>query len=78
MEVYFAEQRHQQGQLKSLLQLGEDIVHHSGHGNQVLARFQGFLVHSLSDEVPVSEGFEEGEGLVDGVGNCHLLVYEVL
>lgn len=36
------------------------------------------LVHFLSDEGVVPEGFEEGEWLVDGVGNVQLCVYEVL
>lgn len=36
------------------------------------------LVHSLSDEGIVPERFEEGEWLVDGIGDVHLHVYEML
>lgn len=39
---------------------------------------QPHLVHSLSDEGFVPERFEEGEWLVDGIGDVHLHVYEML
>lgn len=39
---------------------------------------QPHLVHSLSDEGFVPECFEEGEWLVDGIGDVHLHVYEML
>lgn len=39
---------------------------------------QPHLVHSLSDEGFVPGRFEEGEWLVDGIGDVHLHVYEML
>lgn len=39
---------------------------------------QPHLVHSLGDEGFVPERFEEGEWLVDGIGDVHLHVYEML
>lgn len=35
-------------------------------------------VHPVGDEGLVSEAFEEGKGLVYGVGDLQLLVHEVL
>lgn len=64
--------------MESLLQTGENIVHHFGQRDQILTGFQRFLVHSLSDEGIVPERFEEGEWLVDGIGDVHLHVYEML
>lgn len=77
-QVDLAEECEQHGGVERLLQTGEDIVHHFGQRDHIPTGFLRLLVHSLSDEGIVPERFEEGERLVDGIGDVHLRVYEML
>lgn len=49
--------------------MSEDVVYHSGYGDLISIGFHGFPVHCLSDDRIISEAFEEGKWLVDGIGN---------
>lgn len=77
-QVDWAEQHLQKGHIKRLLQFGENVVCHSGHGDHISTGFHRLHVHSLGDEGFVSEAFEEGKWLEYGIGDIQLLKDEVL